>query len=183
MSKIYLAPIQFGNLTFLKSLFSELNKIFQNKVEILDLNIDVDSAYSKDRSQYYSTKLIASAIELTKEIEGKIILLVEFDLYVPVFTYVYGEAQLNGKHSIVSLCRLHEEFYTGVTDDTSLMSRAIKEILHELGHNFGLHHCKDWGCVMHMAGIIEEVDIKGSTFCSECISKVPDFNLNLIPTL
>lgn len=83
-------------------------------------------------------------------------------------TFVFGEAQLKGKHSIVSVCRLHEEFYLEKTDEKLLLERAMKEVLHELGHNFGLLHCTNWDCVMHSSLGIEEVDIKGGRFCNKC---------------
>lgn len=137
-------------------------------VERVDLPLDIESVYSLERKQYYSTKLIAQAIPLCKYIEGKVVLLVDFDLYIPVLTHVFGEAMLNGQISIVSLCRLHEEFYTGGSNDELLYERSMKEILHELGHNFGLYHCEDWTCVMHASAGIEEVDIKGTDYCSTC---------------
>jgi archaemetzincin len=48
----------------------------------------------------------------------------------------------------------------------------MKEILHELGHNFGLKHCHDWDCVMHSSTSIEEVDIKGDNYCKVCAGSV-----------
>lgn len=172
MVKIFLAPIQFSNTGLLKKIVEKLQEVFPGNVEIIELPIDVESVRSVERNQYYSTKILAQAIQHTNRYDGKILILVDFDIYVPVFTFLYGEAQLNGKHSIVSLCRLHEEFYSGVTDDELLLVRAMKEIYHELGHNFGLIHCRNWDCVMHQSAIIEEVDIKGDFYCNECMEKV-----------
>ena len=44
----------------------------------------------------------------------------------------------------------------------------MKEVLHELGHCYGLIHCIDWDCVMHSSQGIEEVDIKGEFYCRNC---------------
>jgi len=88
----------------------------------------------------------------------------ELDIYVPVLTFLFGEAQLNGKLSLVSVCRLHEEFYSGTSDSGLLLERTLKESLHELGHNYGLIHCHDWDCVMHSSNSVEEVDIKDIIF-------------------
>ena len=175
MVKVFLAPIQFSNTLLLKKIVNKLHEVFPGNIEIIDLPIDVESVRSVERNQYYSTKILAQAIKYSGEYDGKVLILVDFDLYVPIFTFLYGEAQLNGKHSIVSLCRLHEEFYSGITNDELLLERTMKEIYHELGHNFGLIHCKDWDCVMHQSAIIEEVDIKGGFYCSECIGKVKEF--------
>ena len=171
---INLAPIHFTNDLLLNHLKSELNNLFLPKISVIDLNLDIETAFSKERNQYYSTQLIAEAVQLTRNIEGKILMLVEFDLFIPIFTYLYGEAQLGGKHSIISICRLHEEFYTGKTDNKILLERTLKEVLHELGHNFGLIHCKDWDCVMHSSMGIEEVDIKGKSYCKTCASTIGD---------
>ncbi len=168
MQDICIAPVNISNKELLQRVILELKKILLVDIKIIDLQLDLRKAYSPERRQYYSTQLIADALNRTSRINGKIVILVDFDLYIPVFTYVFGEAQLNGKHSIVSLCRLHEEFYTGRTDTELLFERAVKEILHELGHNFGLLHCSSWECVMHASAEIEEVDIKGSIYCKDC---------------
>jgi len=167
---IYVAPIKFSNTLLLHDVFEKLSIHF--KIELIDLKINFENAYSAERAQYFSTQIISDAIELTKDFDGKILMLAEFDLFVPVLTFVFGEAQLNGKHSIVSVCRLHEEFYSGISDDNILLNRTLKEILHELGHNFGLIHCEDWDCVMHSSTSIEEVDIKGEWYCKKCAGSV-----------
>jgi archaemetzincin len=172
MQEIFLAPIEFSSRTFLLKIKSELMKLIHVPVNILDLRLDLESAFSAERNQYHSTSLLAQAEKLVAEVNGKVVLLLESDIYVPVLTYVFGEAQLNGKLSIVSLCRLHEEFYTGISNEELLLQRSIKEILHELGHNFGLYHCRDWNCVMHSSAGIEEVDIKGDNFCNSCAVSV-----------
>jgi archaemetzincin len=43
-----------------------------------------------------------------------------------------------------------------------------KEAVHELGHAFGLVHCKDFECVMHFSNSIEQVDLKANAFCRKC---------------
>ncbi|MCX6165467.1 MAG: archaemetzincin family Zn-dependent metalloprotease [Ignavibacteriae bacterium] len=169
---IYFAPIKFSNKTVLKKLQRELSGIFSVNIDSIKLDIDLSEAYSPERKQYYSTKIIEFVISQTGYADGTVLIITELDLYVPVLTFVFGEAQLNGKHSIVSVCRLHEEFYTGVTNDELFYERTKKEVLHELGHNFGLLHCFDWDCVMHSSNSIEEVDIKGSFYCNHCYEEI-----------
>jgi len=169
---IYLAPLKFSNKALLKKLQEELSNIFSVKTDAIILDFNLTESYSKERKQYYSTKIIESAINYTGYADGKILILTDIDLYIPALTFIFGEAQLNGKHSIVSLCRLHEEFYTGLTNDKLLYERTKKEALHELGHNFGLLHCFDWDCVMHSSNSIEEVDIKGNFYCHHCYTEI-----------
>ena len=168
MQNLYIVPLEVSDSELIETIIVELKKLLHIEVKTAEIDLDLKNSFSRDRNQYYSTKIISDAIPLTKDLNGNVILIIEFDLFVPIFTYVFGEAQLNGKHSIVSLCRLHEEFYTGRTNDKLLFDRAMKEVLHELGHNFGLHHCMNWDCVMHSSTSIEEVDIKGSFYCNEC---------------
>jgi len=172
MQNIYIAPLKVSDNDFISCIRVELQNIFGVNVETINLYLELKSSYSPDRNQYYSTEIISRAIPLTAHLDGLIILIAEFDLYIPVLTYVFGEAQFNGKNSIVSLCRLHEEFYTGKTDDNLLLKRTLKEILHEIGHNLGLKHCSNWECVMHSSTSIEEVDVKGSYYCQCCSKKI-----------
>lgn len=172
---IFLAPIKFHNNLLLQNLVAELSKRFFCKIHVINLNVNLDDFFSIERKQYFSTQIIAEAIKLTDEFKGKVIMLTDVDIFVPALTFVFGEAQLNGKHSILSVCRLHEEFYSGISNENLLLERTIKEILHELGHNYGLRHCADWDCVMHASNGIEEVDIKGNTFCRKCISNVETY--------
>lgn len=170
---LYVAPLQCSNHSLISQIVKSLSEYLNSPVSIIQIPVDTSHSYSKERGQYYSTKLLSDTLNLTNHLDGKILVIVEFDLFVPVFTYIFGEAQLNGKVSIVSMCRLHEEFYSDQTDDQLLLKRAMKEALHELGHNFGLIHCKDWNCVMHSSQGIEEVDIKGDEFCDTCQRKIP----------
>lgn len=168
MAEITIAPINFSNPELIDKIISEIKKFLPYKIKLLPLQLDLSFAYSIERGQYYSTKIIQHLLPYSENLNGKFLALVEVDLFIPVFTYVFGEAQLNGKVSLVSLTRLHEEFYSGISDEKILIQRTIKEILHELGHNFGLIHCKDWDCVMHASMGIEEVDIKGIDYCAKC---------------
>lgn len=170
MAEITIAPINFSNPELIDKIISGIKKFLPYRINLLPLQLDLGFAYSIERGQYYSTKIIQHLLPYSENSDGKFLALVEVDLFIPVFTYVFGEAQLNGKVSLVSLTRLHEEFYSGISDEKILIERTIKEILHELGHNFGLIHCKDWDCVMHASMGIEEVDIKGIDYCAKCKS-------------
>ena len=175
---IFIAPIKFSNSLLLKNIVDELKNRFTSIIKVIDLEINLDNYYSKERGQYISTQIIAEAINQTGPYNGKIILLTEADIFVPVLTFIFGEAQLDGKHSIISVCRLHEEFYSGESNEKLLLERTLKEILHELGHNYGLRHCLNWDCVMHSSPGIEEVDIKGNSYCRDCAKQVEGFKYN-----
>ena len=166
--RINLIPLQIKNSSLIDFIRKQLGLIFNSEILINDIDLDLQQFFNESRNQYYSTEIISTAIPLTESLEGKTLFLVDVDLFVPVFTYLFGEAQLNGKLSIVSTFRLYEEFYTGRTNDKLFYKRVLKEVLHELGHNFGLRHCEDWNCVMHSSAGIEEVDVKGEFYCKNC---------------
>ena len=118
--EINIVPVHVSNTELLNNIINDLRKIVVVPVNLLSLQIDVDTAYSVERAQYFSTQIISMASQLTEKINGKVLILTEFDLFIPALTFVFGEAQLKGKHSIVSVCRLHEEFYSGKTDEKLL---------------------------------------------------------------
>lgn len=173
--EIFIAPVKFHNLPLLQNLVVELSKRFSSNIHVIDLKLNIDNFFSFERKQYFSTQIIAEAIRLTNEFNGKIVMLTDVDIFVPALTFIFGEAQLNGKHSILSVCRLYEEFYSNGSNKNLLLERTIKEVLHELGHCYGLRHCLDWDCVMHSSPGIEEVDIKGISYCRNCVSSIEGY--------
>ena len=62
------------------------------------------------RNQYYSTAILQSMQPLARP-GARLLAVTSLDLYVPVLTFVFGEAQLSGSCAVVSLHRLREEFY------------------------------------------------------------------------
>ncbi len=132
-------------------------------------SIDPLPAFNAERNQYYSTQLLAALLQTYPRHDGKILGVTSLDLYVPVLTYVFGEAQLSGKAAVISARRLDEREYGLPLNLPLLHARLIKEALHELGHTYGLLHCIDQQCAMHTSTIVEEVDIKPDAFCFSCL--------------
>jgi archaemetzincin len=90
------------------------------------------------------------------------------DLYIPILTFVFGEAQLRGSCAVVSFHRLRQEFYGLPANSTVLRERLLKEAVHELGHTLTLAHCEDYQCVMAPSHGVEWIDLKTSQFCTSC---------------
>ena len=130
-------------------------------------------AYDPLRRQHESTRILDALIEgWGGEGEEKLLGVAECDLFIPILTFVFGEAQLGGRGAVLSIARLEQTFY-GLPDDPALLYRRTeKEALHEIGHTFGLVHCSDYGCVMHFSNSIEEVDLKGDRFCAACAAGI-----------
>jgi archaemetzincin len=90
------------------------------------------------------------------------------DLYIPMLSFVYGQAQLGGRAGVVSMARLRSEFYALAPDEELLRVRACKEALHEAGHLFGLVHCSDASCVMALSTGVGQIDMKQPLLCAGC---------------
>jgi len=127
-----------------------------------------EAAYDAKRGQYQSVEIMRMLAEPLPNDESRILGVTNVDLAIPMLSFLFGQAQLNGPVAVVSLCRLHQEFYGLPTQEDVLRERTVKEVLHEMGHTFGLVHCGERTCVMSLATHIELVDAKSEEYCSRC---------------
>ena len=154
-------------LDVLENLAATLARIFRSPCQIRPEVFDPSFALDASRQQYYSTAIL-QRLERASDPDARVLGVTAFDLYVPVLTFVFGEAQLDGNCAIVSTARLSDEFY-GLPPQSELMrERLVKEAAHELGHTFGLRHCQDWRCVMSSSHGVELLDVKSADFCPSC---------------
>ncbi len=166
-------PIHILNLSSLthaeiEAVARQVHEVFGVPVQTSHFHIDLDRAYDVSRRQYNSTVLLSQLLSLEKTPIRKLIAVVDVDLFIPVLTFVFGEAQLDGIAAIVSMYRLTNTFY-GVEEHRSLLlERVAKEVIHELGHTFGMYHCHQFECVMRSSTYVEEIDLKKETLCEEC---------------
>ena len=145
-----------------------VNGVFETGTSILPNTIDLARAFDRSRGQHNSTALLAQLNTVRPSIDEKAILVVDVDLYIPILTFVFGEAQLNGTSAVVSTHRLQNQFYGMPHNDEMMLNRLEKEIIHELGHNFGLYHCRQFECVMRSSTYVEEIDLKMAVPCARC---------------
>jgi archaemetzincin len=134
----------------------------------------LDPAFAADasRGQTYSTALLAR-LAAAHPPPGHVLLgVTSLDLFVPILTFVFGEAQLSGPCAVVSTHRLRDEFYGLTPDPAAVDRRLLIEALHEFGHTQGLRHCPDWSCPMASAHTIEALDLKQPRFCGDCASRL-----------
>jgi archaemetzincin len=127
--------------------------------------VDPSVAWNPARGQYDSTRLIS---ELKAWYEGVVIGATACDLFIPVLTFVFGEAEMPGRAAIFSIHRLREEFYGLPPSFERLENRALRELRHEFGHLKGLPHCPDWSCIMSSAHSVERVDSRRDEYCDDC---------------
>lgn len=167
-----LVPIFFGTeRTLLDPLIAWLESMFGLPVRARAPWFDPEKVFDATRSQYNSTLLLAELLNDPQD-AAKILGVTSVDLFIPVLTYVFGEAQLDGRAAIVSIHRLRSEAYGLPPDEHELLDRLIKEATHELGHTYGLIHCRDTTCVMRASTYVEDIDIKSARFCPACWTRV-----------
>jgi archaemetzincin len=165
------ARSQAASLEVLDDLAAELARIFRVSCHVRDDCLVADFALDSARGQYHSTAILQRMQSMTTESDIRLLGVTELDLYVPVLTFVFGEAQLEGSCALVSMHRLRDEYYGLPPNGPLLMSRLSKEAIHELGHTLGLRHCQDWRCVMASSHNVERIDSKSAEFCASCLQK------------
>ena len=159
-------------LLLLDELAAALARTFHVSCHVRSEALDAGFAFDPARNQYHSTALLQRLEALPCPPEVRLLGITGLDLYVPVLTFVFGEAQLEGHCALVSLHRLREEFYGLPASNDLLHERMVKEAVHELGHTFGLRHCEDWDCVMASTHAVERLDVKSAQFCPACRRRI-----------
>lgn len=182
MRPIHLLTVANGNgsgqaepaLATLEQLAVGISRIFRTRCSVKPGALDSAFAFDERRRQYHSTAILQK-LEKAAEPDVRVLGVTACDLYVPVLTFVFGEAQLEGSSAVVSMARLKDEFYGLPPRPDLLHERLLKEAVHELGHTFGLRHCSDWQCVMSSSHAVERLDIKSVEFCAACRKAVLGF--------
>jgi archaemetzincin len=120
------------------------------------------------RGQRSSTKILRWLLGRLPPEAVKVVGITDADLYIPVLTFVFGEAQVGGPAAVVSTARLTRTYDGREAAPGLAVARLIKECVHEIGHTFGLVHCPDGSCVMSRSNSLVDVDRKQARFCRAC---------------
>ena len=163
---IDLLPLSDLNLSHLTGLPEKLARTFGAACQIRAERLDAAFSLDPRRDQYHSTAILQAMQPLVNG--GRVLAVTSLDLFVPVLTFVFGEAQLAGSCAVVSLHRLREEVYGMPPNPALLAERLFKEAVHELGHTYGLRHCDDWRCAMTSSHSVEWLDVKTAELCPAC---------------
>lgn len=131
-------------------------------VRLLQFGDRPPDSFDPRRGQHSSTAILRWLTTRVPPVSRKLLALTDVDLFIPVLTFVYGEAVLNGPVAVVSTARLAD------AAPGMLPSRLLKTCVHELGHTFGLVHCDEARCVMRRSTNVAGVDVKSAGFCRDC---------------
>lgn len=173
MKGILLVAIGTVEQRVLTSLKSGLEKTFRRPTEIGLEMPEPAYAYVKKRNQYLATLILEILENHVDDLAFERLLgITEHDLFVPELNFVFGIA--GQRAALISLTRLRQEFY-GLPDDPHLFERRVlTEAVHELGHTYGLGHCKNPRCVMFFSNSLADTDQKGPEFCPKCRLQLSD---------
>ncbi|MCB8994259.1 MAG: archaemetzincin family Zn-dependent metalloprotease [Bacteroidales bacterium] len=161
---------------FLQEIAESIEYEFNFPVKLLQRHIDLSTFYDPERKQYDGNALLMKIDSKFSSNSYKTVGLFRVDLYIPILTYIYGQAYLNGQTAIASLFRLKNERYGMEVDEQLLLERFKKEVIHELGHTFGLRHCYLPTCVMVSSTYVEDIDQKEASMCMKCRSTFEELN-------
>jgi len=173
MRIISLLPVGRLDRALLEPLAEGLTQRLRVACSIQPDGLEAEFAFNPLRRQYHSSEILKKILRKHPEADLKVLGVTDMDLYIPVLTFVFGEAQLADGGAVVSAHRLRQEFYGLPADPELLHERLLKESLHELGHTFGLRHCPDYTCVMSASHGVERIDLKQAEFCLACAQALP----------
>jgi archaemetzincin len=127
------------------------------------------------RAQYHSTQILEYLLSGHDWGAFRILGVTSADLYIPILTFVFGEAQLDGKAAVISQFRPRGDADGRNPPLAVVLKRLIKLSIHELGHTFGLGHCREEGCLMGFSANLEKLDQKNPAFCRYCQVLLADY--------
>ena len=130
-------------------------------------------AFNPGRNQYLGRVFLPTLSSLANRLKAiAVVGITDLDLYEEGLNFIFGLANPSLRSAVVSVRRLRNEFYGLEPDENLLLERAIKEVMHELGHVFGLSHCPNPKCVMHFSNSLLDTDVKGPLYCPVCERKL-----------
>lgn len=170
---IKIVPLLNPPILIINEIKYSVEEIFKIPV-IVEKNIIIPNDYKNiSRNQYSATNLIYYLKTNINDDFLKIVGIISEDIYEEGYNFLFGLAEFNGKYAVVSLYRLYDENFE------IYKVRSIKEVIHELGHTFGLGHCENYRCVMNFSISTYNVDQKDKKFCQFCLVKLNTILKNL----
>ena len=160
---IAIAPVGAVSAERLRPILPMVESAFGATVVVVDPIALPEGALEPRRGQYLSTAILDALAPLRRREWDRLLGVADVDLYVPDLNFVFGEADARRGVAVFSLSRLRAG--AGGDGEALLLRRAATEAIHELGHTYGLGHCRDPRCVMWFSNTLAESDRKGTAFC------------------
>jgi len=92
------------------------------------------------------------------------------DLFVDDLNFLFGMGCFETRTCIIS-SRRYQDRYNDMKSP-KFFRNLSQTIVHEMGHNLVLEHCKTYECMMNGRNTIEEAEQDPPDFCPRCLSKL-----------
>jgi archaemetzincin len=172
---ILVRPIGDIEGALLGGMMAGIRKSFGFPVEVGERLPIGDAMLDPGRKQYSSAAMLKALSASSPSSATRILGVAGVDLFIPMLSFVFGQAQVGGPLAVVSVARLRQEFYGAPPHLQRAVTRGVKEAVHELGHTFGLLHCRNAHCPMSLSNTLQHVDAKGEELCDACSRLLDDY--------
>ncbi|MDY6988096.1 MAG: archaemetzincin [Thermodesulfobacteriota bacterium] len=153
---------------------SKIETFFNIRTDVFQGHAIPQGSYHPQRGQYNCYPILTFLRTLKPDHAIKTIGVTEVDLFVPILTYVFGEAEMGGHAAVISTYRLARGRDRQPIPAELLLKRVEKIAIHELAHTFCLSHCKEDGCLMGSFPILNRIDENSIRFCRYCVTFLRD---------
>ena len=153
-----------------------VERVFRRPARLELAEARPEDAFDVRRNQHSSHRTLLWLASRRPRPAARILGLTDADLFIPILTFVFGEAQLKGRAAVVSTARLIGMGLPG--ESARLAVRLRTEAIHELGHTFGLLHCRDSRCAMARSPSLRHVDAKSPVLCRACRARTLELSEN-----
>ncbi len=133
-----------------------------------------EESFSPYRHQYNSQLIL----DILRRFRGNSTGIITEDIYSGNKSFDFGAAEYDGS-VVVSLYRLRPEFYKENPDFDLLMERLVKQVLYYMGQVKGLRECKNPRCIMYPVKSVEDIDLKGKSFCNSCNASLSTLGVDM----
>jgi archaemetzincin len=98
------------------------------------------------------------------------------DLYEPGAAWVFGYASIVDRVGVHSMLRYDPGFANAdarpIGFEQTILTRALRVVVHETGHMFGLRHCVEFACLMNATEGLEDLDALPLDLCPVCLREL-----------
>jgi len=158
---------------------SGLEPFFHIRTDVFQDHPIPQGSHNPQRGQYNCYPILTFLKTLKPDHAIKTIGVTDVDLFVPILTYVFGEAEMGGHAAVISTYRLARGRDWEQIPSEQLFKRVEKIAIHELAHTFRLSHCKEDGCLMGSFPVLSRIDENPIRFCRYCVTFLKDEYENL----
>lgn len=165
---IYIQPLGDLDERFSKILDEMKNyaeAFFSSKV-ILNKAIPIPKeSFNKNRAQFDAEKILI-VLEKTRPADALAYVgVMEKDLYVEGLNFVFGLGSFDKRVGVYSLARYGDDY-------KMRLKRALKVMVHEIGHILSMRHCIFYKCIMNGSNFLKESDGRPMHLCPVCFEKL-----------